>query len=92
MPLRLQIGEYLRRAHDRGHVDVVSARVHHAIRRAGIRQSCLFSHRQRIHVGANQDGRTAAVLHHGNDAVASILRIVVLTDALRDVVAELAQT
>ena len=56
-PLRFQIGQHLRRAEERGHVDVVSARVHHARVLAGVREPRLLGDRQAVHVAAHQ--------HHG---------------------------
>ena len=35
---------------------------------ARVRQTCLFPHRERIHVGAHQDSRPIAISQHSDDS------------------------
>ena len=59
------------------HVDVVTTGVHHAHLAPGliarcyfarIGEACIFRHRQRVHIGTNQDDRPVAVLEQSHDA------------------------
>ncbi|GAA3159492.1 hypothetical protein GCM10020255_041830 [Rhodococcus baikonurensis] len=48
-------------------MDVVSTCVHHAIRLGGVGQTGVFCYRQRVHVGAQQDHRTATPREYSDD-------------------------
>jgi len=61
------------------------------LHRRRVRSAGLFDDRQRVHVGADVDGRPVTVLQHRHDAVGRQPRLVVLTNLLGDRVAELAQ-
>ena len=72
VPLIFQFRERSRRADENRHVNVVTARVHDVdffafvILRydfAGVGQTGLFVHRQRIEIGAHEHGRARAVFH-----------------------------
>ena len=99
MPVVFHRGQHARRAEKRSHVQVVPAGVHHAhlvagvvlhANLAGVRQACVFRHRQRVHVGAHQDHWPGAVLHERHDAVAA-RAVRIFTDVFGYVVAGFPQ-
>ena len=80
MPTVLLPREQRRCAHPRRHVDVMPARMHHRRDLAGIGlrrdRACIrkpggLLERQRVHVGANQDGGPIAVAQNADDAGAA---------------------
>ena len=93
MPFVFQFSKRPRRADQRGHVNVVPARVHHrdffalvvfGRHSARVRQTGLFVHWQRIQIAAHQHGRADAILHHADNAEAGHARLVVFADVLGD--------
>src|SRR5262249_51386830 len=100
MPAVLQFSKRARGADERGPVCVVAARVHYRNIAAfvvfggdssRVWNSRLFMHGQRVHVRANQNGRTAAIFHYANNAVTFQVWLVVRTKILRYFTADRAQ-
>ena len=98
-PLIFQLREHLRRAQHVRNVNVVATGVHHAdvlagvvlrLDRARVGQAGLLFHRQRVKIGAHQNGRTVAVLHHRDHAIAFPIRLRELSHVLGHLVAESA--
>ena len=58
---------------------------------AGVRQTSLFFHWQRIHVRAHQHRWPVAILHHSNHSVSLELGVFVFSDMLCDLAARRAQ-
>ena len=80
-------------------MDVVSASVHDAdvlslrVGRAhlrGVIEAGLLLYRERIHIGANQQARSSAVLQDGDDAE-GLRSVLVFAHVLGDRVSQLAQ-
>ena len=91
VPSTLELREHAGGAEKRRHVNVVSARVHHVRVLTGVRHPGFFRHRKRVHVGANEQHWTIAVLHHRDDAVACRAGVLIFPDVIGDRVAECAQ-
>ena len=68
--------EDARRADEHGDVRVVAARVHRPVDRARVVEAGVLGHRQRVHVGAQQDRRTGRaspqIRDHGGDGRAGV--------------------
>jgi hypothetical protein len=80
-------------------MNIMSAGVHHADFFSGrvlypyvtrVAEAGLFDHRQRVHIGADQETRTGSVFEDRNDTV-GLASIGILTDALGHGVPGLAE-
>ncbi len=92
VPLVPERGETPCRTDEDGHVHVMAAGVHDVhmksvllggFRRRGVSEPRHLLHRQGIEIGADEERRTVAVLHHADDAVS--------TDAGGDIEAEVLE-